>query len=291
MSKLGVVASVDENLKQSGDVNKMIFHNGKLYTGAEGGNLIVYNPDLTVNMSVQHAQFNNVTDMCIFKGDLVTTGNDGLLKVWDPQTLVLKKTLTGHENEVRVLRTDGDKLFSGDMSGKVKIWSSDYTLMFTLSVVEEVWSLAISGNIAFTARASDVTVTEVEYKPMDVPGETKFIVLDSFPGRGPLLLIQDKIVYCDREAMHIHLRENKSGHKELAKLEGHNKIITCMTQKDNAFYSTGWDGKVNMWDPAAMKLIASGTTVNIPAFSLAVGDDGAVYVGLADGNIVKMEKH
>ena len=45
-------------------------------------------------------------------------GNDGLIKVWDASSLELKKTLEGHENEVRVLKARDDKLFSGDMNGK-----------------------------------------------------------------------------------------------------------------------------------------------------------------------------
>ena len=49
----------------------------------------------------------------------MSAGNDGLIKAWDAESLELKKTLEGHENEVRVLKARDDKLFSGDMNGKV----------------------------------------------------------------------------------------------------------------------------------------------------------------------------
>ena len=38
---LNIVASTEEETKQGGDVISMLFHNGKVYTGAEGGKLIV----------------------------------------------------------------------------------------------------------------------------------------------------------------------------------------------------------------------------------------------------------
>ena len=38
---LNIVASTIEETKQGGDVISMVFHKGKLYTGAEGGKLIV----------------------------------------------------------------------------------------------------------------------------------------------------------------------------------------------------------------------------------------------------------
>ncbi|XP_037084156.1 F-box/WD repeat-containing protein 11-like [Pollicipes pollicipes] len=286
---LGLVRTVLEEDKQSGDVVVMAFHNGKLFTGAEGGRLVVYNPDLTVHKVLQ-AQFNTINDLCIFNNDLVTTGNDGLIKVWDATTLEAKKTLEGHENEVRVLQARDGKLFSGDMNGKVKIWSADYKLLFTLSCVEEVWSMAFANNIIYTARSNDVTCTEIGFKEMDVAGETKFVILDTFEGRGPLCIANDKILYCSREGTKILVKENRSGHKDVAQLEGHSKIINAMVVVDNMIYSSGYDGLVKMWDAGSFKQTATGTTVNNPVHSLAVGDDGAIFAGLGGGNIVQMRR-
>ena len=53
------------------------------------------------------------------------SGNDGLIKVWNADTLELKNTLTGHENEIRKLLPTSNRLYSGDMNGKVTLVSAE----------------------------------------------------------------------------------------------------------------------------------------------------------------------
>jgi len=289
---LNITASVTNETKQAGDVVTMVFHNGKLFTGAEGGKLMVYNNDLSLHKEIQ-AQYNTVNCMCIFNGNLVTTGNDGLLKIWDVKTLELKQTLTGHDNEVRKLTPTATRLYSGDMSGKVKIWGLDGTGQFTLSCVEEVWDIAVAGNICFTVRDKDVTVTDIMFRDTGESsneGETKFVVMSSFEGRPPLALAGDTLCHCDRPGTVIHLRANEAGDTDLGKLEGHTKIITSMVTRGNLLYSAGYDNTVKAWDVSAKKLVATGTTVNSVVHSLAVGEDGSVFAGLDNGFIVKMVK-
>lgn len=290
---LNIIASTTEETKQSGDVISMIFHNGKVYSGAEGGKLIIYNQDLTIHKELQ-AQFNTINSMCIFNGDLVTTGNDGLIKVWNADTLELKKTMTGHDNEVRKLLPTADRLYSGDMNGKVKIWGKDLVGQLTLSCVEEVWDIAMTGDICFTVRDKDITCTEIKFQE-NLDGDTKFMILTSFEGRPPLALVGDALCYCNRPGMTIKLRSKAKGHAELGELQvgngqGHNKIITAMEAKGNLLYSGGYDNCVKVWDVAAKKLIASGTTVSSAVQSLAVGDDGSVFAGLVGGYVIKMKQ-
>ncbi|XP_037083796.1 zinc finger CCCH domain-containing protein 62-like [Pollicipes pollicipes] len=285
---LNIVASVTEETKQSGDVVAMVYHNGKLFTGAEGGKLIIYNADLTIHQEIQ-AQYNTVNSMCIFNGDLVTTGNDGLVKIWDVNTLELKKTLTGHDNEVRKLLPTPDRLYSGDMSGKVKIWGTDGAGQFTLNCVEEVWDIAVAGSICFTVRDKDITCSEVMFRETSA-GDTKFVILTSFEGRPPLMLVGNTLCFCDRPGMVIKLKANEKGQPDLGQLEGHTKIITAMASRGNYLYSGGYDNSVRIWDVPAKKLVATGTTVSNAVQSLAVGDDGSVFAGLVGGYIVKMKQ-
>lgn len=285
--QLGLVQTVLDENKQSGDVTCMRFHNGKLYTGAEGGKLIVYNPDLTIFQTLQ-AQFNTINALCFFNGDLITTGNDGIIKVWNVSDFTIKHSLEKHDNEVRVLKARDDKLFSADMNGKVKIWDKNYQLLFTLSVVEEVWSMDMARDIIYTARSNDVTCTQIGFKAMSVPGETKFIILDTFEGRGPMCIADDKIVYTNREGTVLLVKENKSGHPHVNNMCGHEKIINALIYTDNLIYSAGYDGMVKIWDATTYKPLASGTTVGNPVFSLGVGDAGEVYAGLGNGSIIKM---
>ena len=51
---------------------------------------------------------------------LFPSGNDGLIKVWNPDSLELKNTITGHDNEIRKLLPTAERLYSGDMNGKVR---------------------------------------------------------------------------------------------------------------------------------------------------------------------------
>ncbi|XP_043211326.1 myosin heavy chain kinase B-like isoform X1 [Amphibalanus amphitrite] len=290
---LNIVASTTEETKQGGDVISMIFHNGKVFTGAEGGKLIIYNQDLTVHKELQ-AQFNTVNSMCIFNGDLVTTGNDGLIKVWSADTLELKNTLTGHDNEIRKLLPTADRLYSGDMNGKVKIWSRELTSQFTLSCVEEVWDIAVAGDICFTVRDKDITCSEIKFQE-NVDGDTKFVILTSFEGRPPLALVGNTICYCNRPGMTIKLRSTEKGHAEQGELQaekgqGHHKIITAMEARGTLLYTGGYDNTVKIWDVPSKKLIASGTTVSSSVQSLTVGDDGSIYAGLMGGYVIKMQK-
>jgi len=156
--------------------------------------------------------------------------------------------------------------------------------------VEEIWSMDVKSNVIYVARANDVTCMEIEYKPTSVPGETAFVIMGSFPGRGPICIVKDHFVYCTGDDFNMLIKENKSGHKHVAMLEGHTKIINYITHVDNLIYSGGYDGQVKLWDDTALKCVATGTTANQAVFSLAVGDGGIIYAGLAGGNIVQMKK-
>ena len=47
---------------------------------------------------------------------------------------------------------------------QVKIWSKELAGQFTLSCVEEVWDIAVSGDICFTVRDKDITCSEIKFR-------------------------------------------------------------------------------------------------------------------------------
>ena len=53
---------------------------------------------------------------------------------------------------------------------------------------------------------------------MSVPGETKFIILDTFEGRGPMCIAGENIIYTNREGITSLVKENKSGHKHVGNM-------------------------------------------------------------------------
>ena len=59
-------------------------------------------------------------------------------------------------------------------SRQVKIWGKDLAGQFTLSCVEEVWDIAVSGDICFTVRDKDITCTEIKFREyISTPGRAK----------------------------------------------------------------------------------------------------------------------
>ena len=48
-----------------------------------------------------------------------------------------------------------------------------------------------------------------------MPGETKFIILDTFEGRGPMCIAGENLVYTNREGTVLLVKENKPGHKHV----------------------------------------------------------------------------
>jgi hypothetical protein len=64
----------------------------------------------------------------------------------------------GHEEPVRKLRFDGERLYSGDELGKIKIWE-DGKLLATLETMEEIWDMIVGGDGQIvTCRHLDVII-------------------------------------------------------------------------------------------------------------------------------------
>jgi WD40 repeat protein len=80
--------------------------------------------------------------------DLASASGDMTIKIWDPQSGILKMTLIGHSNYVRsfALLSD-DSLASGSKDGTIKIWNTTTgQLNKTIKDQNDIYSLAVMSN-------------------------------------------------------------------------------------------------------------------------------------------------
>lgn len=71
-------------------------------------------------------------------------------------------------------------------------------------------------------------------------------------------------------------------------IQGHDRIVNCMTHSDKYLFSGGWDSHVRVWDLQTNKCFAN---VDAEGYinAMAPASDGiAVFAGGADGLLVKI---
>jgi WD40 repeat protein len=89
-----------------------------------------------------------VLTLALLLNDDLASGSFGYIKIWDPQSGILKMTLTGHMNWVRSLAVLSDgSLASGSVDGTIKILNpTTGQLKRTIFVIDLVLSLALLPN-------------------------------------------------------------------------------------------------------------------------------------------------
>ena len=168
---------------------------------------------------------------------------------------------------------------------KVKVWKDNH-LTLVLSVVEEIFDMAVDGMTIITVRDRGVTVQEL----LSLTESNKFAIKASIEGRAPIALTKNHLHAVASDARGI-LIFDRSNYKVTGVLQGHELIVNClkMSEDGKRLYSAGWDEKVNVWDVETNKLVTSGK-VDFAVHQMCLGSRvGEVVVGGSQGAIALLQ--
>jgi WD40 repeat protein/tRNA A-37 threonylcarbamoyl transferase component Bud32 len=234
---------------------------------------------------------------------LASAGEDGRVCLWDPSGGVLVKRLTGHQGQVTSLafRPDGKVLASGGGrgrgNGEVRSWSmtTRQEIRPRYSHADKVLSLAFSNRdrLAVGGRGGLVRVwdTETGSEAFSFQGDTQNVFALAFQPGAPHLATAG---HAGTIRVWNTVGSQGETRLEAPAREGRRARIRCISfSADGRFLAagggqTGRDrfGEVQIWDPAAGKLLkvltGHGDTVNAIAF----GPQGAqVASASGDGTV------
>lgn len=283
---------VDDADKHEFDVNCLLFHKGKLYSGSDDGKIKAWSTDLS---KIAEVQSNPCSVLCLAANEnsLYSSSNEGTIKSFELDSLLAKATLVQDpQAEYWKVRYADGCLYFGDQEGNIKVWKGE-TSYGTLNISEPVKDMVISKNLLFSANL-DVVVTELKLERENL----QFGLKKSLTGSAPITLIGDKyFAFLTREATDIIIHENndQAHFPQVTKTQGaSDKIINALAgvswNNKNILFSGGWDKNIKKWiiDGSSIKLEAT-VDVGIVVNAIAVGEEGEVYVGGSDGHIVRVE--
>ncbi|XP_018579199.1 uncharacterized protein LOC108917198 [Anoplophora glabripennis] len=296
---IGNKASDDE--KHNMDVNVVLYHKGKIYTGGDDGKIKVWNTDVKKVAEVT-AHPCSVFSLAGSDDYLYSCSNEGTIKTFDLNTLKEISTVVKDEKTEywKLFYADGF-LYSGDNLGNIVVWKHGKELGET-NILEPIKDLAVSGKFLFTVKDSDMVVTELHLDNVRLDEEHKrqiqFGTRAVHMGRYPVALIGKKYAACaDRDGKEIVIIENneKTNFKQFTKIEGAhemlvNAIAGCDYKGQTLLFSGGWDKKLKKFrfDEDIVKLDCT-SEVGFVVNSIAIGGSGEIYAAGGEGNLLRIE--
>ncbi|CAG9766836.1 unnamed protein product [Ceutorhynchus assimilis] len=290
---LKISCKASDNDKHEWDITFLLYHKGKLYSAADDGKIKVWSQDLK---KLAEIEAHPCSVFCLAANDetLFSCSNDGTIKLWELDTLKEKETLVKSSDTEywRVAYSDGC-LFSGDDKGDISIYKSN-KLYGQVNIAEPIKDLAVYKGFVFTVKDLDLVVTEIKSAGEKIQFETK----TSFMGRAPVTLIGENLfAFATREGKEIQLHENnvQSRFKQVARItHGSDMIINALEgviwNNQEQFFSGGWDKLLKRWIIKNNGPNNEGTLdVGLVIISLAGGEQNQMYVGCADGHIVRVD--
>ncbi|KAL1491461.1 hypothetical protein ABEB36_012058 [Hypothenemus hampei] len=293
---LTVACRASDADKHDKDVTALLFHKGKLYSGADGGKVKVWSEDLVKQGEVQ-AHTTPIFSIAASDDTLYTSSIDGSIKLFDLNTLQEKQALRQGENTEywRVRYTNGH-LYVGDNEGNVSVFKNNQ-FYGVVNVAEPVKDLQVIEPYVLTVQDSDLFITEFK-----LDGEKIQFATDStIPGRAPVTLIGNSFfALIDRDGKEIllHSTDKQSGFKQLTKIvhgSEDNRVINALAGAqwagDNLLFSGGWDKVLKKWKVLNSQGLSDEGSVNVDLVinAIATGQPSSVYAGGTDGHIVRVD--
>ncbi|XP_052132332.1 myosin heavy chain kinase B-like [Frankliniella occidentalis] len=120
MAPMKKSASVTEQERHLENVATLLFHKGKLFSGADDGKIKMWSPDLKLEAEVQ-AHPVNVYSLAADGDMLYSSSNDGSIRSWNiAENLAAGPVVKPDCNvETMKLKVANDKLYGGDVDGMV----------------------------------------------------------------------------------------------------------------------------------------------------------------------------
>jgi len=295
MPALAVTAEADAPSRHSADVECLLWHGGRLYSGADDGRLKIWSKDLKLEKEIEAHKY-ALYDILITGELLLTASIDATVKVWSLASLELRQTLTLHQEAVRKLAAAGDKIYSGDEKGVIHRWKvagGKVEPDTKYEVVEEVWDLKAKDDLFIHVRDRGVSVVRtVAESTCGADGLGSHAVVHTMQGRAPLYLSPSYLVFNQFGAKFgFNVHKYQPDFPEVVKLKGHEMMVTCLAGAvvggEETLVSGGYDNKLRRW---VLPGGAQTGEVALPgtASAVCVTEEGAIYAGGADGYLARV---
>lgn len=282
-------ASVSEQERHLENVNVLLFHKGKVFSGADDGKIKMWSPDLKLEAEVQ-AHPVNVFSLAADCDTLYSCSNDGSIRTWDiTKNLAAGKVIKEDcAVETTKLKIANDKLYGGDVDGMVTVYKGTKKVK-QYEILEEVGDMEVLDNLLYTCRDTYVTITEM------IGEKSAFQMRKSMQGRMPLAVSESRLVFTSRDGRCIQIHDNnkENNFEEVAGVPAHEMIINamCISKDGRYVFTGGYDRVVKRWDlesPAESGVTGEFSTEPVIS-SLCAGDKGQIYVGGTAGYLVRVE--
>lgn len=187
--------TISDNVKHTGDVTCLAFHNNYLYSSGSDGLIKIWSKDLQLIKDVPAHGAHIYTIAINPNGCAYSSSCDGTTKYF-PNLLQSIDGETIYRNDcddiISICCPDSSTVYLGDDKGVVhKFVDNNICLQYNL--VEEVKSMSVDNDFLYTVRDLDTIVTHL------MPGKTgRYTTRAALPGRAPLALIGP----IDNDGMH-----------------------------------------------------------------------------------------